>query len=258
MVQYLLTPPDMTAEAGRHGLPLVHLAFSLRAEGRLWSPPLSRQCRGGLMLVGTAEAPAKGDPDRALRQILSQCRERHFLGVVLDAEGPPAPFLSRLINALDRELARMGRGFFLPLDYARFSRRAVLFFSSALSGGSLRHRLEQLARAYDPGRLTLALERTAEEFPLPAPEGHGVPLSQEALGELMAGLRPTVHFSEDLCAHYFTYLDRQSRPRLVLFDRADSLRQKRALAKAAGIERFFLLYPQAQELLEAPEETERP
>lgn len=206
-------------------------------------------------MAGTSDAPEEGSPQRAARQLGALCREHAFRGVVLDMDGPPSPFLSELIPELDQTLERLGRGLFLPLDYARWSRRAFLFLSASLSGGSLRERLEKAAEAWGPKRLVLALERTAEEFPLPAPEGEGKPLTREALEELLRRLRPQVHDSAALCARYFTYLDRESRPRLVLFDQGDSLKRKRSLAESVGIERVFLLYPQIRDLLE---DTENP
>ena len=118
-----------------------------------------------------------------------------------------------------------------------------------MSGGSLRQRLEQAVKAYGSQRLVLALERSAEDFPLPSPEGKGKKLTREELDSLLRRLGGRPQFSPDLCACTLPYLDRQSRPRLLLFDNADSLRRKRDLARELGIERFFLLYPQLEDLL---------
>ena len=57
--------------------------------------------------------------------------------------------------------------------------------------------------------------------------------------------------SRDLCAHYFTYMSRSTGAHFVLFDDAESLRQKRALAQEVGIRQFFLLYPEVADLLPA-------
>ena len=110
MYHYLLTPPEDLAAAAGLGLPIVHLAFSLGADGLVHHPPLPEACRGGLILLGTEDAPKEGRSDQAVRQILSLCRDRGFRGVVLDAEEPPSPFLSGFIGELDRGLAQMERG----------------------------------------------------------------------------------------------------------------------------------------------------
>ena len=161
MFQYLLTPPDQVSEAESFHLPPVHLAWHIGPDGGLHAVPGSDACRGGLMLAGTADAPEDGSADRTVRDILALCRDRSFRGVVLDPEDEPSPFLTRLIHGLDHSLERDGRGFFLPERCSAFSGRAFLFLSSAVSGGSLRQRLEQAAEAYGVRRLVLALERSA-------------------------------------------------------------------------------------------------
>ena len=249
MFQYLLTPPDRLSEVESFHLPPVHLAFHIGPDGKLLGVPGSEDCRGGLMLVGTADTPGDGSADRAVRDILSLCRDRGFRGVILDPEEEPSPFLTRLIHSLDRRLERDGRGFFLPARCAAFSRRAFLFLSSAVSGGSLRQRLKETAETFGAKRLVLALERSAEDFPLPSPNGKGKALTSEELADLLRHLGGKPQFSLDLCACTLPYLDRQSRPRLLLYDNADSLRRKRDLARELGIERFFLLYPQLEGIL---------
>lgn len=249
MFQYLLTPPEQLSETETFRLPPVHLAWHIRPDGALHGVPGAEACRGGLMLAGTADAPADGSTDRTVRAILSLCRERGFRGVVLDPEEEPSPFLTRLIHGLDRGLARDNRGFFLPERCADFSRRAFLFLSSAVSGGSLRQRLEKAAEAYGAHRLVLALERSAEDFHLPSSDGEGKKLTREELDSFLRRMGGRPQFSPDLCACTLPYLDRQSRPRLLLFDNADSLRRKRDLARELGIERFFLLYLQLEDIL---------
>ena len=151
----------------------------------------------------------------------------------------------------DEDLLPDGRALLLPALWAGLSRRAVLFLSSALSGGSLEGRLREAAGAWGPDRLALCLERRAEAFPLPAPTGEGRPLSREELEELLARREPAVFFSQALCAHYFTLPRRGGGAEFVLFDTAESLRRKRELARSLGIRRFLLLCPQTEDLLPA-------
>ena len=64
----------------------------------------------------------------------------------------------------------------------------------------------------------------------------------------MTRLEPRVHFSQELCAHYFTYMSRETGAHFILFDDENSLRKKRELAREVGIQRFFWLYPEVEEL----------
>ena len=164
MINYLLTPPQQLPQARSTGLPLAHVAFQISASGQLQAAPLPEDCRGGLMLVGGGDAPAQGEVQQVLRPILHLCAQRDFRGVVLDLEGAPTPYLGKLIPALDQALERQNRGFFLPESFANYSKRAFLYLSSALSGGSLRVRLEQALRNYGPERVVLSLHRSAEDF----------------------------------------------------------------------------------------------
>ena len=122
---------------------------------------------------------------------------------------------------------------------------------SALSGGSLSRRLEEAAERFGRERVTLAVQRVAEDFFLPSPTGSGVPMSRRELEEKLEQLHPSVFFSHELCARYFTYMSRESGAHFVLFDDAATLRRKLQAGQSLGIETAFLMYPEAEDLLPA-------
>ena len=138
---------------------------------------------------------------------------------------------------------------YIPLEYASASKKAKLLIPSALSGGSLELRLQELADLYGAQRLTLAVDRMAEDFFLPAPSGSGVPLSREELSSRIERLQPSIFFSRELCAHYFTYMSRESGAHFVLFDDSASIRLKFQVARQAGISDAVLAYPQLDDIL---------
>lgn len=250
MKQFLLTPPACLPQAQNCGLPLAHMAFHLSPEGRLHQALLPEEIFGGLMLVGVQTPPEpQCSLSGAVRDILDLCSVRKFSGVILDPECPPSPVLSRFIRLLDEGLARMNRGLFLPEIYGNYSRRAFLFLSSALSGGSLRQRLELAAARWGAQRLVLSLHRASRDFFLPAPDGLGRPITREELHRRICRLEPRIFFSPELCARYFTYMSRETGAHFVLFDDADSLLKKQTLAREVGIPRFFWLYPEIDDLL---------
>ena len=125
-----------------------------------------------------------------------------------------------------------------------------MLIPSALSGGTLRERLEEAAGRFGAGRVVLAVERTAEDFFLPAPRGRGVPLARAELKRRMDALRPPVFFSGELCAHYFTYMSRQTGAHFVLFDTAVSIREKLKLSRACGVTRAVLAWPEVDDILQ--------
>lgn len=61
---------------------------------------------------------------------------------------------------------------------------------------------------------------------------------------------PSVFFSTELCAHYFTYMSRENGAHFVLFDDAGSIRKKLQVARQAGIRHGVLSYPQTEDLLD--------
>ncbi|MBR5534364.1 MAG: hypothetical protein IKU62_05900 [Ruminiclostridium sp.] len=246
MKQYLLTPPHQVAQAQALGLPLAHMAYQLDRQGRLVQ---AGNGQGDLMLIGVPEAPEHGTaPGQTVREILTRCAKGGFLGVILDLETPPTPYLARLIRELDEGLAKARKGLFLPETYSAYSQRALLYLSSAISGGSLEGRLREAAEAYGPQRLTLSLHRTCRDFFLPSPDGQGRPISQEELHQRMERLEPRVFFSPQLCARYFTYMSRDTGAHFVLFDDGETLKKKRDLALSLGIQRFFWVYPEIEDI----------
>ena len=102
---------------------------------------------------------------------------------------------------------------------------------------------------FGAARVALAVERVAEDFFLPSPTGQGRPLTREELRQRLEERAPSVFFSSELCAHYFTYMSRQNGAHFVLFDDAGSIRKKLQVARNLGISSAVLAYPQVDDLL---------
>jgi hypothetical protein len=70
------------------------------------------------------------------------------------------------------------------------------------------------------------------------------------LKEKLSQLHPAVFFSNELCARYFTYMNRETGAHFVLFDDADTLRRKVEVAHRAGIHTFIAPFPEVADCLE--------
>lgn len=245
----LTVPPTDLRKAQPLGLPLGHMAYRIGSGCQLLRSELPLQLRGGLMVLSDAQFDGTGEPDLLCRQIIRECSMRGFDGILCDFELRPIPILRRIAQQLDELTARRSWRLYLPLDYASTAPRAQLLVSSAISGGSLELRLQELSRQFQPQRLVLAVDRMAEDFFLPAPNGSGRPLSHDELLQLLERLSPSIFFSHDLCAQYFTYMSRESGAHFVLFDNGASIRRKLDLAKSLGIREGVLAYPQVADLL---------
>lgn len=244
MPLYLAASPERLETARTATARLAHVAYRLGAGSRLLAAPLPASLRGGLMLLADWDCPPVEEPERLAGQIVQVCRQRRFAGVVLDWEEPPVEDRRALLRELGPLLRDCGRRLLVPEHYA--VSEAVVLLCTAISGGTLRQRLEQAAAQYGPERLALDLQRLAMDFPLPAPSGQGRPLSLAELERLRRG--QNVFYSDGLCARYFT----RSGPdgcHMVLFDDAQTLRRKLALGRSLGIRDALVMLPEVEDLL---------
>ena len=175
------------------------------------------------------------------QEVVSECSVRGFSGAVLDFDRRLPP-LEQLAGQLDRLFAQRGLQLYVPETFGHCVAHGRVILSSALSGGSLAQRLEEAAERFGRDRIALSLERSAEDFSLPSPTGSGAPLTRQQLRQQMDTLRPAVFFSRELCARYYTYMNRDTGAHFVLFDDGDTMLRKVEVARQAGVSVFLAPY----------------
>lgn len=245
----LTAPPAAAREASSHGLPVGHMAYRVGPGAHLLRANIPINLRGGLMVVDGSGFDGRGDAGSFCQQVLRECSARGFDGVILDFEGQPHPLLGQIVNRLGGLLSRRGWPLYVTEEYAGFSDQARVIIPSALSGGSLSQRLSEAAERYGAKRVALGVQRSAEDFTLPAPNGSGVPLSRQELARRIESRGAAIFFSDELCAHYFTYMSRQSGAHFVLFDNAGSIRKKLQIARNLGLCACILAWPEVEDIL---------
>ena len=245
----LVTPPNHIQAAKAYRLPLAHMAYRIGNGPHLYRAQFPAMPKGGLMMISEDNFDGQGDITAFCREVIRECQARGFTGILFDAESSPSPTLARIFSHLGEEAARRGWSFYLPEAYSNYSDNARILVPSAISGGSLRQRLSDAAERYGPQRITLCIDPSAEDFFLPAPKGSGRPMSREELQQKIKATAPSLFFSHELCAHYFTYMDRSSGAHFVLFDDVGSIRKKINLAEQVGIRRFLLFYHRMDDIL---------
>lgn len=244
----LAAPPEDVTAAQAHGLTLAHMAYRVGGGPHLFRSSQPNPPRGGLMYIDDGGFDGRGTPDAFCQEVVRECAARGFGGVIF-AFDRRLSLLSAVVEQLGPMLARQGRSFYVSEPYGRHTAVGRVLIPTALSGGSLRQRLSEAAERYGAGRVALAVERTAADFFLPSPDGQGRPLTREELAAKRRELSPSVFFSDELCARYFTYMNRQSGAHFVLFDDAGSIRKKLRLAEALGIDRALLCWPEVSDLM---------
>ena len=78
-----------------------------------------------------------------------------------------------------------------------------------------------------------------------------MPLSRRELEEKLEQLHPSVFFSHELCARYFTYMSRESGAHFVLYDDPSTLAKKLQVARSLDIRTVLAAWP---EIADAAEE----
>ncbi len=245
----LAAAPDCLREAMRFTGQIAHVAYRIDQEGRLSRQNLLRT-RGGLMALGDQGCGIIRDARMLCRNVWQECGNRGFWGVAADFEEKPSQDKIAFLESLSRILGRNRMRLFVPEAYGSAVPQAYVLICTAISGGTLRQRLNEAAQSFGQQRIALDLQRLRMSFPLPCPEGEGRPLSNTELNTMLRERNPSIFYSGDLCAKYFTYTE-NNESRFILFDDADTLRRKMQLGQEMNLPAAFLMYPEVADLLPA-------
>lgn len=239
---YLAVTPKEAQEVCRCVRRLAHVAYRI-GNNALLRQDLPANTRGGLLSLSDREAPAIADPERLAAAILRECSQRNYIGIVADFEQPPSTDRIALLRAVVR---RGGRNLQVLVPEACAISGATVLVNTAVSGGSLTERLQEAIRRHP--NAALDLQRLMMDFTLPAPSGQGKPLSLDELAAMRKQLGPSVFFSPELCARYFTYM-RSGQAHFVLYDDAETMQQKMRLAESMGYRMALMMYPEVRDLI---------
>lgn len=235
----VVRPEEVSAGAIRGQTP-AHLAYRMGDGPHLFRAKSPVAPRGGLMVIEDSHYRSGEEAEIFCNEVLRECAARRFSGVVCRFGGSRHALLSRTVSRLGEVCARRGLGFYVTEPYADTGVGKVLI-STAISGGTLRGRLEAAQERWGKERIALWIERVAEDFILPSPTGTGTPLTEEELQQRREKLGGAVFFSAELCAYYFTYMVGET-GHFVLFDDGSSIARKLKLGEELGITTAFLRY----------------
>ena len=248
MQLYLAVTPEQVQQVKGYRCSLAHVAYRIGPSSTLMRQNLLLQTRGGLLCVNDQDAPVIDDPAALSAAVVRECGRRSYGGVLLDFESSPRPDRLAWVEHLGKTLAQSRRTLYVPESYAQAAKNAVVLVCTAISGGNFADRLQEAAAQLGgPARTALDVQRLRMDFLLPAHTGQGVPLQEKAFSALMEQENPSVFFSPDLCAKYFTY-SRQGQTHFVLFDDASTLRQKLRTGTALGFSAAFFMFPEVEDL----------
>ena len=192
--------------------------------------------RGGCMILGGRIRSVRA------AETASECRRRGIDTVVCGFSPCPGLELLRFCEVLRRRGIRC----VVAERVWQEGCGAAMLLSTAISGGTLRQRLEEAAARC--GEIYLDLERSRRLFSLPCADGAGRPIGREEL-ERHTLEAETDFFSPDLQCKVLVVRS-EADVRFVLYDDPETLLCKTNLAMELGIRRGFLLVPEEWSLEE--------
>ncbi len=247
---FLAAEPKNLSAAGRWELPVAHMAYRVGSGPHLFRSGGPVSPRGGVMVMDDVGFSTGGDGEDFCDEVLRECAVRRFSGVMCRFLDPPRAALAKAAAKLGESCGHRGLSLFVSEGYGSAVPTARVVIPTALSGGSLRGRLEEALDRFGPKRVAVWAEPVAEDFILPSPSGSGEPLTPQELERRRREQNASVFFDAQLCAGYFTYMA-GDKGHFVLFDDAASLREKLRVAASLGIDTAFLPYAAAREFLPA-------
>jgi len=236
---YLMTAPEEIRHAQQHRLPLAYTGYRIGAGSALMRQNVILSSpQGGILCISDQNAPFIDDPDALCAAAIRECDRRNYDGVLLNFFAPPSQDRLTFAARLARALAVSSRRLYAPEEYAAAIPDAIVLLGTALSGGTLEEHLQEAAERWGCERLALTAERTRMQFSLPCPSGIGTHLRAAELRQLTERESPSVFFSPELCARYFTYCE-NGKTQFVLFDDAGTLKEKLRLGQQFGLSTAF-------------------
>lgn len=242
-------PPEYVGAASQTGLPVAYMIYRIgrgyhlfRAKGLDW-------INGGIMVLDTDGYSGGGPLSALISEILGECMQKGFHGIILDSGGKSSKQLAAMASRLAQDAMKRGIRLYVHDVLAYASDKTVVLVPTALSGGTLSGYLDDAVNRFGKERVALEIDRVRMDFTLPASSGTGKELRAGELQALMDTYHPQSFLSRDLCAYYFTYHDKNG-THFVLYDNAASIRRKLSVAAKMGIDSAFIYYPNVTDIIE--------
>lgn len=232
-----------SVRARKSGLPLLQFGLRLQADGGVYRTLLS----GQQTYLGVLDQGMKRFAAPVCGQLLAEAERVGASGMFVDCESRTQA-VDDFLRTLDQQAAKRKLRLFVPLCQAESVTEAFLVADTAISGGCLRERFLELTRKY-PGRIAASLRAISRDFLLPSANAEGTPITAEQRDILRAQTGAQTFFSCELCARYFTYMDKENQGHFVLFDDEDTLQAKCRCLRELSVSPIFASYSDVCNLL---------
>ena len=243
------SPPEYASAAARPNCAVAHMAYRIGRGFRLYRSQRAGNAKDGFMVLDISGWTGGGPLTSLVDDIMRECLQRNFGGIVINIGSDPHPksVLLTLLKALASATQSRGFLYFVPESLCDSGENAIVRISASISGGTLERRIADSCNKYGSGRIALEIDRIRMDFTLPSPRGVGRETSDDELRNLIHRHNPATFFSPELMVNYFMYQNNND-AHFVLYDDAESLRQKIVTAANSGIKHAFLFYPRVMDV----------
>ena len=126
----------------------VHMSYRMGKGPHLFRSSGSVPARGGMMFLDCRGFDGFGPILPFCQEVVRECAARSFSGVVCLLQGGRLPPLEQMVRELGEQCARRSWTLMVPEAYGSCSPHALVAVSSALSGGTLRQRLQEVQERF--------------------------------------------------------------------------------------------------------------
>lgn len=226
-----------SVHARESGLPLLQFGLRLQGDGGVARTLLSS---GHQEYLGVTEQGLTRVTPILCSQLLAEADRVGAKALFVDCESHTQA-VDTLLHMLDEQTEKHKIRLFVPLCQAQSVTHAHLVADTAISGGCIQERFQKLVHKY-PERIAADLRAISRDFLLPSADTEGAPLSTQEREALQTQLGVQPFFSRELCARYFTYMDKENNGHFVLFDDADTLQAKCRCLEQLSVSPIFARY----------------
>lgn len=239
--RYIVAAPQDIKEAGRTAMKVIGLNYKISDDGALKKSVMTG---GSEIIMGISDQEITKpliDTAKLCGDIFYEAKSGGYKGVLFDFENRGAEMYP-FVSALSYGLYERGLEHFAPERFHSAAPYAKLLITAAVSGGSFADMYENAVRKYGEQRLGFELSPTRSDFIIPSYSTEGKAISQEEFNVLVQRYNPSIYFSNELLAKYFTYRDGSGEFHFVIFDDAVTMQEKLSFFDKTQADSVFMLY----------------
>ena len=250
-MRYIVAEPADIKQASRTAMKVIGLNYKISGDGGLKKSVLTA---GEQTVMGISDEEITNPVTNAEKlccDIFYEAKSGGYRGVLFDFESRAA-WMYPFVSALSYGLFERGLKHYVPERFHSAAPCAKLIINAAVSGGSFADMYGSAVQKYGKERISFELSPGRHDFIIPSYSAEGKALSQNEFDNITEKYHPSVYFSSELLAKYFTYRDSTGNFHFVIFDDAATVQEKLAFFDNNRADSVFMLFSDWKRLFGEP------